>query len=267
MRSASGTFHTSTPLLTTATSWGPHRPGSCPCRRHCFSMSRRAHQPGPPCPACLACQGLQGCPSPRRSLNSPAIDVYLHLQAAVAGLAHVLDVLLLCPALNGAWDVGRGTGGLGDWVGRYPISLLWSAQPSAILTGQGPLGHPCHRSSVLGLTCPAALSCPRHGISRFPPIPSPSPNAAAVAVAVAVAAAAGTGTGTADSDLVADADCRFGRLAAPNGTCSCDSAAGSGVLMLAATCRLSPRQSVRGQKSSHFITPRGVPAPCCWLAS
>lgn len=75
--------------------------------------------------------------------------------------------LMCCPALMVL--------GTRDWIGRYPISLLWSAQPSNILTGRGPLGPPCRRSSVLGLTSSAALASPGRGISRFPPIPSPSP--------------------------------------------------------------------------------------------
>lgn len=87
-----------------------------------------------------------------------------YLQAGVARLAHVL------PCAHAVMVLGTR-----DWVGRYPISLLWSAQPSGILTGRGPLGPPCRRSSVLGLTSSAALASPGRDISRFPPIPSPSP--------------------------------------------------------------------------------------------
>lgn len=90
----------------------------------------------------------------------PSDGVSISKQASVVWL-------MCCPALMVL--------GTRDWVGRYPISLLWSARPSSILTGRGPLEPPCRRSSVLGLTSSAALASPGRGISRFPPIPSPSP--------------------------------------------------------------------------------------------
>lgn len=109
------------------------------------------------------------------------------------------------------------------------------------------LGAPCRRSSVLGLTSSAALASPGPWytvVSRFTPY--------SLALTTAMTAA---------SDVVANADCRFGRLACPNGTCDCNSTAGSGILVLARTSRSSPRQSVRDQKGSRLTTPPGVPTP------
>ncbi|KAI7788933.1 hypothetical protein LA080_005035 [Diaporthe eres] len=61
---------------------------------------------------------------------------------------------------------------------------------------------------------------------------------------------------TATSDLVADTNCRFGRLAAPNGTYYCDSIAASGVLMLAVpgVCHLSSLCGIRrAAASAHLV--------------
>lgn len=133
MRSASGTFHT-----------GPdqHPPwglGFSPCRCHCSPALPRAHQPGP------SSRGLAGL-SPGRA--DPQILLPICHLAAVApsgSLVHVLTPSLVHSR---------------DWVARYPISLLWSARPGRILTGRVPLEPPWSRSSVLGLTSPAALADP-----------------------------------------------------------------------------------------------------------
>lgn len=137
MRSASGTFHT-----------GPES-STRPATSHSATAPQRRLEPTS---RARQSRAGQGCPRPRRSPNSPA-----HLPSATCHLAAVAPSGSLAPwlmLLTSSLVHSR------DWVARYPISLLWSAHPGRILTGRGPLEPPCRRSSVLGLTSPAALAGP-----------------------------------------------------------------------------------------------------------
>lgn len=170
MRSASGTFHASTPRGDDG--------------HHLFPGVWRGLHPPPatwlstlPLPLLLISVASSPPAGPAKSRAGKAVlghaDLKILLPSDMCWYLYCISKqlslvwLMCCPALTVL--------GTRDWVGRYPISLLWSARPSTILTGRGPLGPPCRRSSVLGLTSSAALASPGRGISRFPPIPSPSP--------------------------------------------------------------------------------------------